>query len=267
MTRQDKPKPSAEELRRKVAAGSSNQEDYRDLAYLLYGMGKFEEAILFYHQALDLPLQDFQKADLSIELGWLFCEVIRRIEAQTLAQNAIALLSTQVETEEVLLSRGAAYALLAHCLSFTDPNSSVTKARLGLESIERVMDKSSDNEKITSASYFAARIHTLLGRTDKAVTLCEKCLQHELGERERLECLMTLIEALRSQERFTEAERVIEDARRYVGTDNQYVEADKRVTQRLSLESGLVQRLSNRLADATKTFKQMIMEVEADPAL
>ena len=99
------------------------------------------------------------------------------------------------------------------------------------------------------------------------MTLCEKCLQHPLGERERLECLMTLIEALRSQEQFTEAERVLEEVLRYVGTDKQFVEADKRLAQRLALERGLVQRLSNRLADAAKTFKQMLVEIEADPAL
>ncbi len=267
MSRQEQSKPSAEELRHKIAAGSTNQKDHRDLAYHLFAIGQYKEAILFYQQALDLSLQDIQKADLSVDLAGVLYEVNRRAEAQTLAENAIALLSNQDESVEVLLSRGAAYSLLAYGYSFTDSNASANTARLGLDTLERVIAESSDSEKAASAYYFSARIHNLLGSTERTVMLCEKYLQYELGERERLECLMILAEALRFQERFVEAERVIEEARRYVGTDKQYVEADKRVAQRLSLERGLVQRLSNRLTDAVMTFKQMLVEVEADPAL
>ncbi len=267
MSRQGLSKPSAEELRRKIAAGSTNQKEYRDLAYHLFAIGQYKEAILFYQQALDLPLQDIQKANLSMDLAAVLHEVSRRDEAQTLAENAIALLSNQGESVEVLLSRGAAYSLLAHFHSFTDSHASTNAARQGLDTLERVIAESSESEKTASAYYFAARIHNLLGSTEKTVTLCEKCLQHDLGERERIECIIVLAEALRSQDRFTEAERVIEGARRYVGTDKQYVEADKRVAQRLSLEIGLVQRLSNRLTDAVMTFKQMLVEVEADTAL
>jgi tetratricopeptide (TPR) repeat protein len=108
MSRQGLSKPSAEELRRKIAAGSTNQKDYRDLAYHLFAIGQYKEAILFYQQALDLPLQDIQKADLSMDLAAVLYEVSRRDEAQTLAENAIALLSNQGESVEVLLSRGAA---------------------------------------------------------------------------------------------------------------------------------------------------------------
>ena len=115
--------------------------------------------------------------------------------------------------------------------------------------------------------YFAALIHNLLGSTEKTVKLCEKRLQHQLGERERLQYLITLAEALRSQERFAEAEGVIEEARRYIGSDAQYAEADKKVAQGLSLEYGLIQRLSNRLTDAANTFRQMLVEIEADPTL
>jgi tetratricopeptide (TPR) repeat protein len=267
MSRQEQSKPSAEELRGRIAAGSMNPEDYRHLANHLSAIGQFKEAISFYQEVLDLSLQDIQKADLSTDLAWVLYEVGRRSEAQTLAENAIALLSNQGESVEALLKRGAAYSLLADCASFTDSNSSANMARLGLDALEQVIAKRPDNETVTTAFYFAARIHNLMGDTEKTVPLCEKCLQHELGDRERLECLMILVEALRSQERFAEAERVVGEARRYVGADKQYVEADKRIAQWLSLEIGLIQRLSNRLVDAVETFKQMLVEVEADPAL
>jgi tetratricopeptide (TPR) repeat protein len=97
--------------------------------------------------------------------------------------------------------------------------------------------------------------------------ICRKCLQHELEERDRLEWLITLVEALRSEGQFPEAERAIEEALRYVGTDKRYAEADKRVAQKLYLERGLIQRLSNRLAEARRTFEQVLVTVQADPVL
>lgn len=258
---------SQEELRKRIMVGSATQEDYRQFAHYMFAIGQHEESILFYKKALDLSPQNIQKADISLELGWVMYEMSRRAEAQELAQNAINLLSKQIETPEVLLSRGAAHALLSQCLSFTNLKSSTETARLGLDVIERVMAEIPDSEKITSAYYLAARLHSLLGNTEKTVTLCEKCLQHELENRERLECMLILVEALRSQGRFSEAEHAMEDALRQIDTDKQYVEADKRIRQRLSLERGLIQRLSNRLADAAKTFKKMLVEVKADTAL
>ena len=78
MSRQELSKPSAEELRLRIATGSTNQKDYRDLAYHLFAIGQYKEAILFYQQALDLPLQDIQKADLSVDLAGVLYEVSRR---------------------------------------------------------------------------------------------------------------------------------------------------------------------------------------------
>jgi tetratricopeptide (TPR) repeat protein len=79
--------------------------------------------------------------------------------------------------------------------------------------------------------------------------------------------MIVLAEALRCEERFQEAERAIDCALQHVGTDKEYKEADKRVSQRLALERGLIQRLSNRFPNAIETFRQMLVEVEADPVL
>ena len=255
------------ERQKHIVANSASQEDSRQLAYHLFAKGKYEEAIELYRKVLDLSLQEIRKADICLELGWLLYEVGRRTEAQALAQNALLLLSKQPQALESLLSRGVAHTLLAHCLSFTDPTASAESGRIGLEVLEHVMTESSGSEQTTSAYYFAARIHNLLGDTDKTVVLCEKYLQRELGGRERLECMIVLAEALRCEERYQEAERAIECALRYVGTDKEYEEADKRIKQRLALERGLIQRLSNRFANAIETFRHILVEVEADPGL
>ena len=207
----------------------------RQLAYQLFAKGKYEEAIQLYRKALDLSQQEIQKAEISLELGWLFYEVSRLTEAQMLAQNALLLLSKQPQNLESWLGQGSAHALLAHCLSCTDLTASTESARTGLEVLEHVMIESSRSEQLAAAYGFAARIHTLLGDTAKTVALCAKCLQRELGEREHLEWMIVLVEALRCEERYQEAERAIEDALQYVGTDKEYQEADKRVRQRLAL--------------------------------
>jgi tetratricopeptide (TPR) repeat protein len=250
-----------------IMAKLASQEGSRQLAYNLFAKGKYEEAIQLYRKVLDLSPQDIRKADICLELGWLLYEVSRRTEAQTLAQNALLLISNQPQDLESLLNLGAAHALLAHCLSFTDPNASAESGRMGLEALGRVMSESSGSEQIVSAYSLAARIHNLLGNTDETVALCEKWLQHKLGERERLECMMVLAEALRCEERFQEAEQAIECARRYIGTDKECREADKRISQRLALECGLIQRQSNRFADAIETFKRILVVIAADPAL
>lgn len=250
-----------------IEANSESQQDSRQLACQFFAKGKYEEAIQLYRKALDLSQQEIQKAEICLELGWLLYEVGRRTEAQTLAQDALLLSSRQPQALESLLNQGAAHTLLAHCLSFTDQTASVESAKRSLEVLEHVMSESSGSEQLASAFYLAARTHILLRDTTKTVALCEKCLQRELGGRERLECLMVLAEALRCEERYQEAERAIECALRYVDTDQEYREADKRIRQRLALERGLIQRLSSRLASAIETFKQILVEIEADPVL
>lgn len=260
-------KLNAEELRRKIAGGSKNAEDYGNLGYVLFARGHSEEAISFYEQALNLASQNFQKAELSVELGWLFYEVGRRTQAQTLAENAITLLSNQGDTKEVLTCRGGSHALIAYCVSFRDQNAGVDAARTGLELLERVIDENPDFGEIAAIYHWAARLHILLEDKEKAVILSQRCLQHAMEERARLDCLITLAEALRSQERFAEAEHAIEEASRSVGTDKRYAEADKRVALRLQRELGLIQRSSNHLTEARNTFHQLLVLVQADPSL
>ena len=69
------------ELRRKIADGSQDPEDYRNLAELLFAAGRYEDAISSYEGALNLPLTNCQRAKVSMELGWIIYEMGRQAQA------------------------------------------------------------------------------------------------------------------------------------------------------------------------------------------
>ncbi|MBI4487787.1 MAG: tetratricopeptide repeat protein [Deltaproteobacteria bacterium] len=248
------------ELQRRVAAGSQDPEDYRNLADLLLATGRYEEAVALYRRVLNLPLRNFPKARVSMELGWIFCEMGQQAEALPLAQTAIGLLSREPETPGVLACRGASQSLLAHCISITDANAGAEAAALALKWLGQAMVEDADFEGKAIAYVDAGRLYNLLGNTQEAIRLCEKCLQQELKDVERLSCLIVYGEALRREERFTEAEQVIEEA-------FQYVKGYKGMLPGLYLDLGLIQRFTNRLAEARETFQQALKARRANPYL
>src|SRR3989338_2129341 len=120
MAKKTSPDPRAEaSLREKIADGSQDPEDYRNFVRILVSAGNYEEAILLYKRALNLPLKNFEKASLSVELGWFLYEMGDVEQAQTLAQTAASVLSNEPESPEVLLTRGMGQSLLAHCVWLT----------------------------------------------------------------------------------------------------------------------------------------------------
>jgi len=250
---------SETELRRKIAAGSQDPENYRNLAEVLLARGHYEEAISLYEQALILPLTNFLKAETSVELGWIFYEIGRQTQAHTLAKEALAVLSNEPERAEVFLCRGASQSLLAHCLMFTDENSGVETARLGLEWLEKAID-SPDLEEKGMAYIDAARLQNLIGNTTKAIDYCKKCLEQDLKEVDRLSCLIVYSQALKDQDRFTEAEKAMKEAVRLV-------RGYKGILPGLHLELGVIQRSTGRLAEARETLQQALVELRNDPYL
>jgi tetratricopeptide (TPR) repeat protein len=101
-------------------------------------------------------------------------------------------------------------------------------------------------------------VNNLRGNSQKAIAFCNTCLQCELDEWERISCLTVYAEALRSDNRFKDAEAAIEEAFRYA---RNY----KTVLPNLYLELGLIQYFTKHLRDARQTFQQTLAVLDTDP--
>ena len=248
-----------EKLRQKIADGSQDPDDYRNLTDLLCPSGRYDEAIALYQQALTFPLTAFKKAQLSMELGGIYYDIGQQAQVTGLAQNALSLLSTEPRSAEVCYCLGASQALLAFCLSFTDANASTEAARLALDWLEQAIADEADFKDKPYAYIDAARMHSMLGNVDKAITHCERCLEREINENQRILCLIVYAQALQQEERFTEAEQAIAEAFRY---GKNYKSG---LVHGLYIELGGIQRSTNRLAESKKSFEQALAAVKSDP--
>ncbi|MGH7773419.1 MAG: tetratricopeptide repeat protein [Candidatus Binatia bacterium] len=248
------------ELRQKIADGSQDPNDYRDFADLLVASGLDEEAVSIYERALNLPLTNFQRATVSMELGWLFYNMRQLEQAQMLSHSALECISQEKESAEILACRGASQSLLAYCLWFTDPNAGDKAGREALEWVEQAVRGTGEFEGKVGAYIDAARLHNSLGNTKKSIEFCEKCLQRDLMEKDRLPCLMVYAEALRREGRFEEGQQCVKEAFPYVKKYNGLLPA-------LYLELGLNQRFANLLTEARKTLQQALEAGKADSYL
>lgn len=262
MAKQSFPKPGdEEELREKIAAGSTEYEDYTKLGFIEYAKGQYDDAVAFCQKALTLPLTEIARAKVSNELGWLFNAIGQPAQTQALAQNTINLLSNQPEIPQVFLYRGESHALLAHSLFWMEENvSGEEAAQIALTWLQRAIFQEHDVDEIASAYWISANLYILLEDTAKAITLCETCLQHQLGEVDRFGCLSALGEALLRQNKFMEAGRVIEDAL-------QFSTAGKTQLIWCHFGRGIVQRSTGRLPEAIGTFQKVLATVTDDSVL
>jgi tetratricopeptide (TPR) repeat protein len=249
-----------EKLRQKIADGSQDPEDYRDLIDLLSPSGDYDEAIALYQRALTFPLATFKKAQLSMELGWIYYEIGQQAQVAELARDALSLLSTEPRSAEVLYCQGASEALLALSVCSTDTNAGSEAARLALEWLEQVIADAADFKDKSYAYIDAARMHSLLGNADKVVTHCEECLAREISETQRISCLILYAQALQREERFAEAEQAITEAFRYGKNYKSGL-----VHSRLFIELGGIQRSTNRLAQSKESFRQALAALKSDP--
>jgi tetratricopeptide (TPR) repeat protein len=246
----------------KIKAGSQDPDDFVALADFFFSTDRGEEAISVCQQALALPLSYFQKARISVELGWILYEMGREVEALPLARSAIGLLLEETENTEVLAYRGRSQSLIALCIWFAKHEDDKAKeaARVGVECYERVIDGTPDFAEIGGVYFDAARLQNLLGNNKLAIELCESSLQSALEEPQRLSCLNLLAECLQSEERLVEAEKTLEEA--FLHAD-----ADKGVLPSLYFTLGLIQRSTNRLAQAKETFQKSLSTLKTHPYL
>jgi tetratricopeptide (TPR) repeat protein len=246
-------------LLEKIAAGSQDPDDYRNLTDLLVSSGRYDEAIALYQQALTLPLTAFEKARLSMELGWIHYDVGQRAQASLLAREALSLLSTEPKGAEVLYCLGASQAILSFIESFTDPNAGAEAARLALGWLEESIAGQSEFEDKPHAFMDAARLHWLLGNTDKAIVYCEQCLGRQLNQIQRVSCLIAYAQALQGEERFVEAEHAIAEAFEY---GKNYKSG---LLYRLYVERGNILRFINRLPESKISLEQALAVLKSDP--
>lgn len=256
----DYPDEQAEKkLREKIAAGSQDPDDYRNLTDLLVPSGQYDEAIALYQRALTFPLTAFKKAQLSMELGWIHYDIGQRAQATSLAQQALSLLSNEPEGAETLYCLGASQALLSFIESFADPDAGAEAARLALGWLEQsIADKSEFKDK-PHALMDAAHLHWLLGNTDKVIVYCEQCLGRELNQMQRVSCLIAYAQALQGEERFVEAEHAIAEAFEY---GKNYKSG---LLYRLYVEQGMILRFTNRAREAMSSFEQALGVLKSDP--
>ena len=250
-----------QELREKIRAGSQELDDYLDLADLLRAGGRTHEVVPQYREALNLPLTNLQRAEVSTELGWvLYDPLCEEAEARTLAENAIHLLAEEPESPEVLFARASSHGLLAHSVWRTDESTGAEAARQALASYDRGIAESSSTEQIAQAYYDSARLQNLLGKHEVAIPLFGKALECGLHDLDRLYCLITLSNSLRRANHLAEAERVLNEAL-------QHVEADKGALPRIYFERGLILRSTGRPAEAWRSFQEALEALKSDPAL
>src|SRR5262245_49379795 len=159
-----------EELRQKIAAGSQDPDDYRNLIdlLLLSSSGRYGEAIELYRQALALPLTGFKKAQLSMELAWIYYEIGRRQQAILLARDALELLSSEPKDAEVLYCLGSSQAVLSLSEFFEDPVLGTETARLALESLKKAIAHHTEFKDKPHAYIDAAGLYCLLGNFEEA---------------------------------------------------------------------------------------------------
>jgi tetratricopeptide (TPR) repeat protein len=259
MAKQNFPKPDDEkELWEKIAAGSTEHDDYTKLGFIRYAKDQYNEAVLLYQHALTLPLTALNRAKVSNELGWLFNVIGQPVQTQTLVQSTIALLSTQPAIPKVFLYRGESYALRAFSLFWMEDNASGEEAaQMALSWLQQTIAEGREFDEIAAAYWLSANLYIRLEDTAKAITLCETCLQHQLGEVDRFACLSALGEALLRENKFVEAGRVIEEAL-------QFGSAGKTQLIWCYFGRGIVQRSTGRLPEAIGTFQEVLATVKDD---
>ena len=260
MTVDDYPDREVEKkLRQKVADGSQDPDDYRNLTDLLFPSGAYDEAIALYQRALVFSLTAFKKAQLLMELGWIYYNSGQQAKFTPLAQEALSLLSTEPKNAEVLYCLGASQALLALNEFPKDPNTSTEAARLALDWLEKAIADNSDFRDKPHAYIDAALMHSMLGNVDKAIALCETCLAQEVNQMQRISCLIVYAQALQRKERFVDAEQAIAEAFRY---GKNYKAG---LFHTLHMELGTIQRFTNRLPESRRSFEQALSALKSDP--
>jgi len=258
------PEPTEEELLERLARGSQDPDDFRELAGLLVTTNRPAESLEVLQRALDLPLPGLDRARLCGEVGWAAYEAGRGHvhRASPLAREAISLLAAEPETAETLFLRGSARCLLAHCASWTDAPAGNQAAQLAVADLEHALRGAHgiDTEWIGWAHYDAARAYCVLLDGESARTHGRQFLDGDLSEHDRLSGLIVLGEACRLAGRLDEAEHAVDEGLRLA-------EALGGPRQLLHHTRGLILRAAGRPREACESFEQELAALQANPAL
>lgn len=238
---------SKSELQEKIAAGPQALEDYLDLADLLVCEEKYQEAIKLLESASNLSFPKIHQARAALELGWLIYNVDEPSKALPLADRTLELLTNEVESSEVIFVKALGLSLVAHCLWLNDNQAASEAATTGLTLFERIISEVPEFDRIALVQFEAARVCSLLGRTERSLQLCAKCLEQSLTDEHRLSCLVTYGEALRRAGQFEEAERILKEALNIV-------KVDERMLPRIHFELGSIYRDAGQLIEARESF-------------
>ena len=261
MTR-DRPGASPGEvgLRARIAGGSRDVDDYLELADVLQGASRWDEALAIYEQARGLDLQNLAKAKLTTRLGLLHQHRMDRKAAPAFAREALTLVRDEPDSVEVLLIRGCSQSVLAHALWVDDPEAGADEARVAVKWLERVIREDNTSRDATTACYEIARLHNALGNPDQAIIFSQEYLRHDLDQCNRLAGKLVLADALVATDRFREAEATIADAFHDAETFGE-------TPPTLYLLLGLVHQDARRPAEAQRAFEQALKVVQEDKYL
>lgn len=248
------------ELRDRIAAGSQDPDDYRELANLLKADGQDNVAIRVYERALALHLTGMQRASVLWELGTLVdASRAERARARVLAEEALDILSRESNSPEARLLRGLTLSLLAHAMWFHDDRTARDIAEQGLQVLERVIEVGR-GEAVGMAYFEAARLLNALNRPEKAITFCQEYLRQPLPVRDRVEVLIVLADALQLAGRFADAEQAATEAL-------QSAEGQPYPLPYVYLSLGSIQLAAGRLHEARETFELALRELNRHESL
>jgi len=255
-------RPGEPELRRRIAVGSVDPEDYMALASALAEAERTGEAIEILERALALPLSTFDRAKVSTELGWILCDQTREVaRALALARDALALLADDGDASETLFVRGMARSLLGHSLwrcGGHDSDAAADAWRTALALFERLIGGSPEFEDIEQVWLETARLCNALNDGDRAIPLCRRYLDRTSEPRRRVPALADLAEALRLAGHLAEAEDAVAEAVASAGDLRGQLPL-------LYLTRGLIQRLAGRPAEARESLERALVALEGHP--
>lgn len=251
---------SEAELRRRLAEGSVDPDDFRELAHLLAERGQTEAALDVLEPALARPLESLARAQIVADLGWLLFMGRREpTRVRALAEEGLALLAGERDTAEALFVRAMLETLLAYQREEADAPAAVELAGAALRTFDRLFAEYPDWEE-QQAWLEAARLAAWLGDGDRAVSLTQRFLEVELDESRRLDGLLTLAEGHRLAGRFPEAETVAAEALRLA-------EGHPEMRHAAGHQLGLIQRERGRPTEARRSFEQALSALDAHPTL
>lgn len=241
-----------ERLQLRIAQGSRDPAEFRQLAEELESNGDPEGAITIYRAALELDLDDVQRARIMTDLGCSLYAAGYDIGAEDLEDEVSRLLSDKEDTLEVRLVRFYLHALLSYTVFDPGQAYNDTAIRSALELGERVIDDEVPTNERPLVYYQLAQLYNFANEFQKARALCERALQGSLKIEERAGFLLSLAEALHGMGRSDEAVDIVRQGLELATQPDGNL---KVVLPSLYLQLGIIQRSQGELAEALETLQ------------